>query len=295
MKILALDIGGTFIKSALVENGVATQLLEHKTNAHLGGKSVVNTAITIIKKYKGYERIGISTAGQVDSVQGIIQYAGPNIPNYTGTNIKDILTKNFGVPVAVENDVNAAALGECYFGAGKDYKDFLCLTYGTGVGGAIVIDKKIYKGSCFAAGEFGAILVHPQDRVVGDEFSGCYERYASTTALVKKAMEYNIALTDGKTIFNQIHEQPVKAIVEDWIREIVYGLVSLTHIFNPQCIILGGGIMARSDIVDKVQLLLKDNIMRGFSDVKVKSAFLGNTAGLLGASILAQELDSQVL
>lgn len=291
MKILTLDIGGTFIKSALVENAKVSQLLEHKTNAHFGGASVVNTVIDIIKTYKGYERIGISTAGQIDSVQGVVQYAGQNIPNYTGTKLKDILTKQFAVPVAVENDVNAAALGECYFGAGQEYDNFLCLTYGTGVGGAIVMDKKIYKGASFAAGEFGGILIHPEDKVAGDKFSGCYEQYASTTALVEKAKKHDNTLIDGKIIFSRIQEQQVKEIVDAWIQEVVYGLVTLTHIFNPECIILGGGIMAQQYIVDKIQILLYDTIIDSFADVKIRGAFLKNTAGLLGAYIIAQAID----
>ena len=98
----------------------------------------------------------------------------------------------FHVPVTVENDVNAAAMGEAIYGAGKDYKQFLMLTYGTGVGGATVTDKEVYYGSSYSASEFGAIITHSDVRLAGnDYFDGCYEKYASTTGLVKMAMEYN--------------------------------------------------------------------------------------------------------
>lgn len=142
-----------------------------------------------------------------------------------------MMEERFHVPAAVENDVNAAALGEANFGAGREFSDFLCLTYGTGVGGAIVIDHKIYKGSNFSAGEFGGIVIHPQDRNASqDIFSGCYERYASTTALVQNAMLLDEGLCNGRKIFERRGEDKVAEIIDAWIEEIVLGLVSLTHI-----------------------------------------------------------------
>ena len=94
----------------------------------------------------------------MNSKEGYIRYANENIPGYTGMRIRDILEEEFHVPVAVENDVNAAAIGEGRFGAGKDMEDFLCITYGTGVGGAVVIGKEIYRGDSFSAGEFLSLI-----------------------------------------------------------------------------------------------------------------------------------------
>lgn len=113
--------------------------------------------------------------------------------------------------------MNAAALGEGRFGAGRDQKDFLCITYGTGVGGAIVMDGEVYTGSAFSAGEFGGIVVHPEARRPGQPFSGCYEKYASTTALVRMAREYDSSLDTGRKIFARIQEKGVKAVVDRWI------------------------------------------------------------------------------
>mgnify|MGYP000622865576 CR=1 FL=1 len=137
-------------------------LKEWDTNASRGGACLMARAVAILHTYGDFDAIGISTAGQVDSEQGSIYYANDNIPGYTGTKIRDILEAEFGVPVAVENDVNAAALGELYFGAAKGAENFLCLTYGTGVGGAIVIDGSIYPGSTWSGGSFGGILTHPE-------------------------------------------------------------------------------------------------------------------------------------
>lgn len=291
MNIAVLDIGGTSIKSGIYRNGILEEKKETPTEAYLGGAHVMEKAIEILKTYKDFDRIGISTAGQVDSQKGVIRYANSNIPGYTGTDVRGIISQTFGVPASVENDVNAAALGEAFYGAGKDFKDFLCLTYGTGVGGAIVIDKEIYTGDCFSAGEFGAMLVHPEDRnPEEDMFSGCYERYASTTALVKKVQKVFPELDNGRAIFARINEPEIQNLVDEWIDEIVYGLTSLIHIFNPPCIVLGGGIMKQEYILDKLQKKLYNNIMPSFRNVHIVTASLGNDAGMLGAVRIAEQL-----
>lgn len=291
MKIAVLDIGGTSIKSGEFTEGRLYNIRETDTNAQKGGAWVMERAMEILDQYQGFDRIGISTAGQVDSSKGSIRYANSNIPGYTGMEVKRMMEERFHVPAAVENDVNAAALGEANFGAGREFSDFLCLTYGTGVGGAIVIDHKIYKGSNFSAGEFGGIVIHPQDRNASqDIFSGCYERYASTTALVQNAMLLDESFCNGRKIFERRGEDKVAEIIDAWIEEIVLGLVSLTHIFNPSCIILGGGVMKQKYILDKICNILYNNVMESYRDVNIRQAQLGNTAGLLGAVQIALDL-----
>lgn len=289
-RIAALDIGGTSIKSGYWNGAELTDVREQDTNASLGGACVMERVKEILHGYGEFDAVGISTAGQVDSEKGCIRYANENIPGYTGTKIRGILEAEFGVPVAVENDVNAAAVGEAWLGAGKPYRDFLCITYGTGVGGAIVIDKKIYTGSMFSAGEFGGILIHPEARKPGEPFSGCYEKFASTTALVRMAGELDAGLTNGRMIFARIDEPEVRAVVDRWIDEIVYGLISVIHIFNPSCIVLGGGVMAQPYIIEQVRIRTKQEIMDSFCNVELKAAELGNRAGLLGAVYLADSL-----
>lgn len=289
MRIAALDIGGTSIKSGIWDGSDTVGLREQATNAKNGGRYVMERAVEILKQYENFDAVGISTAGQVNSAEGSIRYANENIPGYTGMKVRDILEAEFGVPVAVENDVNAAALGECRFGAGRDQDDFLCITYGTGVGGAIIIDKKIYTGSACSAGEFGGIMVHPEDSVYGEPFCGCYEKYASTTALVRKAMAYNRELDNGRKIFSRLDDPKVREIINSWIDEIVYGLISVIHIFNPSCIVLGGGVMAQPYILDEVKKKTSVRIMSSFRGVELRQAALGNRAGLMGAAYLAGE------
>ena len=290
MAIMVLDIGGTAIKSGLYIDGELTDIRETPTEAQKGKAHVVNRAKEIITDYQqhsAFERIGISTAGQVDPVRGEIIYANENIPGYTGTKLKEIMEQQFHVPACVENDVNAAAIGESVFGAGKGYKEFVCLTYGTGVGGAIFTNGKLYTGSSFSAGEFGAIVTHPEARFAGQNiFSGCYEEYASTTALVKNAKRFDSSLSNGRKIFERFDEPDVKALVDRWILEIVYGLTTIIHILNPECAILGGGIMEQPYVLEQLREKLYSNLIASFRQVKIEKAALGNHAGRLGAAVL---------
>ena len=291
MKILVFDIGGTSIKHGYCIDNTLQEIQETPTDAKKGGRHVIDTVISLIKEQEGYDAIGISTAGQVNAEKGSIIYANSNIPGYTGMQIREELEALFHVPVAVENDVNSAALGEAIYGAGRAYENFLCLTYGTGVGGAIIQNQTVYHGSSFSAAEFGAIVTHSEERKGKTDFyDGCYERYASTTALVKKAMEYDSSLDNGRKIFAHIDDPNVMDILDAWVDEIMMGLATLTHIFNPSCIIVGGGIMVQPLVIEKIHEKMDQYIMPSFAHVKIIPAELGNSAGLLGAHHLAVKL-----
>ena len=290
MKILVFDIGGTSIKYGYCVDGRLVEVKETPTEAKKGGRHIVDRLVELVSLQEGYDAIGISTAGQVNADEGFIIYANENIPNYTGIRIREELEQRFHVPVKVENDVNAAAMGEAVYGAGRSYGDFLCLTYGTGVGGAIVRDKKVYYGSSFSAAEFGAIVTHAEEKInQRDFFDGCYERYASTTALVKMAMEYDPQLDNGRKIFANLQDPKVMEILDRWVDEIMLGLATLTHIFNPACIVLGGGVMVQPLIMEMIHKKMHKYIMPSFTHVDIRSAELGNSAGLLGAYHLAEQ------
>lgn len=294
MRIMTLDIGGTSIKSAFCQDGQLSAADETPTQAGMGGAHVIGRAIEIIHKYAEhtpFDRIGISTAGQVDPVRGRIIYANKNIPGYTGTEIRRTMEREFGVLTAVANDVNAAAVGEAHFGAGRGERNFACLTYGTGVGGALYLNGELYPGSSFSAGEFGALIIHPEDRhPEEDMYSGCYEKYASATALVQRAMELDPSLDNGRRIFSQIQDPAVRRIVDSWITEILFGLVTITHMINPSCLILGGGVMEQDYVLEQIRLRLPELIMPSFRHVQLRRAELGNRAGLLGAAVCAEQL-----
>ncbi|MDD2971169.1 MAG: ROK family protein [Lachnospiraceae bacterium] len=291
MRIAVIDVGGTNMKSGIFQDGELVECREWDTQAKSGGAHVLGRMLEILEQYSDFQAVGISTAGQVNAKEGAIIYANDNIPGYTGIRIRDAIEARFHVPVAVDNDVNCAALGEAVHGAGAGDKDFLCLTYGTGVGGAIIMDHKVYCGADFSAAEFGGIVVHPEAREPEkDMFSGCYERYASTTALVRRAQEQFPEIGNGRDLFARIGEPEIRAILDQWILEITYGLATLIHIFNPSLIVLGGGIMEQSMILEGVKKGVRGQTMPSFHNVRIVQAKLGNKAGMLGAAENAKRI-----
>ena len=295
MRIVVMDIGGTAIKTGIWNDVTLSEQKEWDTNAKQGGTYLIERVKKILHSYGIFDAIGISTAGQVNTTDGSIYYANDNIPNYTGMQVKKILEEEFNVPVGIENDVNAAALGELHFGAGKGLQNFLCITYGTGVGGAIIIDGKVYSGATYSGGGFGGILLHPEQMQKDVEFSGCYEKCASATALVKKAIEVDASLTNGRKIFESFDRPAIKAIIDAWIDEIVYGLVTLIHIFNPSDILLGGGILAQPYVSSEVTKRVNEKVSPGFLGTNIRQTALGNQAGMMGAAFLAkQEIEKNI-
>lgn len=290
MKNLVFDIGGTSIKYGVCQDNALTDMKELPTNAEKGGAHILKTVISLIQAHTDFDAIGISTAGQVHAKDGFIIYANQNIPDYTGIQYKKTLEEMFHVPVAVENDVNAAALGEAVYGAGQNYSQFLMLTYGTGVGGAVINNREVYHGSSYSASEFGAMITHSDARLSGsDFFDGCYERYASTTGLVQMIKPYRPELDTGRKIFQALSDDTVVDIIDKWVNEIMLGLATLAHIYNPSCIILGGGIMAQPLILQKIEEKKSRFIMPSFAHVQIIAAALGNSAGVLGANYLATQ------
>ena len=290
MNILAIDIGGTSIKSGLWNGSSLEQTKETDTQAALGAVHMMERVRELIRSYRYYAAIGISTAGEVNTDDGSIYYANSNIPGYTGMQVKRMLEEEFLVPVAVENDVNAAALGELWKGAAKGNPDFLCLTYGTGVGGSIVIAGSVYAGSSFSAGSFGGIVIHPELTTADDLLAGCYERCASTTGLVKRVKLIDGTLDNGRKIFANLHRAEIRSQVDLWIDDICTGLVTLISIFNPMRIILGGGVMAQDYVITEVRRKTLERVAPGLRGVQIVPAMLSNSAGMIGAVSLASKL-----
>lgn len=283
MRILTFDIGGTLIKSAVYDE--ASGLLDFREHPYprIGADGVMDVLRQEIRKNE-FDAIGISTAGLVDPEKGEIIFCSSAIPGYTGTRLKAILESETGRPVFVMNDVNAAALGEGAFGAGKGYKDYICLTFGTSIGGAIVINNEIYGGKNGYAGEIGHTVTHlgGKDCICGGK--GCYTEYASVTALLDRCRAVDPRIRTGFDVFARRDDPHIQAEIDGWIDEIVLGLTTVCHIFDPPAIILGGGVMENEYLPREIERKLQKAVMPGYETVRVLSATLGNRAGLMGAA-----------
>ena len=239
---VAIDIGGTNIKYGLInEAETLVEAHEMPTEAHKGGPGILQKVEGIVAAYleKGaLVGICISSAGMVDPDKGEIFYAGPQIPNYAGTQFKKVLEEKFSLPCEIENDVNCAGLAEAMSGSGKGAKIALCLTIGTGIGGCLVVDGQVFHGFSNSACEVG--YLHLPD--------GAFQDVASTTALVNYVAELHgedAEHWNGRRIFKEATEGN-KLCIEGIDRMVGYlgqGIANICYVVNPEVVILGGGIM----------------------------------------------------
>ena len=287
-RIGALDIGGTNIKACLFQGGIPVCRDETPTPAREGAHRVLARAAELLGSMGAFDALGVSTTGQVDPASGVIRYANENMPGYTGTKVKAFFEERFSVPTAVINDVYAAALGEGTYGSVKGETDYICLTYGTGIGGGVILNGKPYYGAGSSAGVMlGGLITHPEDRNVQDAFSGTYERYGATTALVDRAKTIAPELDSGRRIFAELPgNEALLSQVNDWLREVALGICTLVHAYNVPCVVLGGGIMEQPYVFREVKNTAEKFLIPGFRGVRILQAGLGNMAGLYGAASL---------
>lgn len=295
LRIAALDIGGTNIKACLFEDNEIINRITVKTLAERGANKVLESAAALLNDFRPFDAVGVSTAGQVDPESGIIQYANSNLPGYTGMDVRSYFEQRFSVPVAVVNDVYAAAIGEGISGAASGQGDYICVTYGTGIGGGVILGGKPYYGAGPSAGVMlGGLITHAEAISPEDPFSGSYERYASASALVSVAKKSDPALVDGRTIFDRLGELPVQAVVDCWLDEVATGLCTLIHTLNIPYVILGGGVMEQPYAIEGTIQRVSSRLIPGFRGVHIVKAKLGNSAGLYGAAHLAQQAEFAV-
>ncbi|HML48290.1 MAG TPA: ROK family protein [Clostridia bacterium] len=289
MRILTLDVGGTAIKSALMEEqGALIEERESPSGADI--EAMVRAMIRVARSYGDYAAVGVSMTGQVDGRTGRVAFCSEGEAGAGGTPVAQRLQEQLHCPVVVENDANAAALGEARFGAGRGVRDFLCVTLGTGIGGGLILDGKLYAGVHGIAGEIGHMPIHAGGELCRCGLRGCYEHYASTTALVRAAHAVDPALENGREVFERREKDAqLQAAIDRWIGEIAYGLVVLTHTLNPERIALGGGVMGQAYILEQLRALVPLQLMPNFRSVELVRAQLGYRAGMYGAYALALE------
>ncbi len=228
--------------------------------------------------------IAVSTAGIVDSKNGVIVYAYPKvIPGYTGTKLKYILEEDFRIPCCVENDVNCAALGEMWLGAGKGKSSLFCMTVGTSIGGCGILDKKLIRGASNAAGEIANMRVT----------KGLLHEWASTTKLIQDVKEAKgigeneLDKLDGKQIFEWAKngDDDAKSAIYNLVQNLADGITNVAAILNPEIFILGGGIMLQKDYLKPLidDAMKKRLFVDVYNNTEIAFAKLGNDAGMLGA------------
>ena len=313
-RYFALDIGGTKTKYALLgEKGEILSTYEKDTEAQRGGSFILENvkgeirrvleelkgeltegaedgkeaAATVEQKVEAKVEsllagICISTAGMVDEIRGEIIHAGPQIPEYKGCKWKEEIERTFSIPCEVENDVKCAGLGEYSFGSGKGTSSMLCLTIGTGIGGSFILNGEVYHGTSHSAMEIGYMQIP----------GGMFQRMASTSALVKRVASRKgeaEELWNGKRIFEEVAKED-KICLEELDRlcdALSIGLSNLCYAFNPECIVLGGGIMEQKEILlPKIWGHLQEHLVPIVAEnTRLLAASLGNRAGLLGAYV----------
>lgn len=303
---LGIDIGGTAVKFGLVDEdgNMVSKVSEYPVRFDNYETPIIETVVKSArlfmeansKSFTEIAGIGVSATGGINSKLGIVEGSAGHIKNWEGTNIKERLESEFGVKTEALNDANAAALGEMWKGAARGKDNVVVMTIGTGVGGGIIVDSKILLGTKGFAGEIGHIPVNVDGEDCSCGNKGCIEHYGSTSALVRNVKEAVISgeikgieagKVDGRLIFKEVAagNDTVKKYVDEWISYISATLVGLVHIFNPEMIILGGGVSRQKELfVDKVRERVLHGVMPNFAiGLTVEAAKLGNDAGIIGA------------
>ena len=311
---IGIDVGGTNVKIALVnDEGQIIYSNSVPTRAEMGYEYTVNNIKQAIYELlketkletKDIQGIGFGFPGQVDYKEGIVRNA-PNIPGWVEIPIAKIFEDEFNIPTRVDNDVRCAALGELNYGAGKGCENLICITVGTGIGSGLIINGKLARGASNAAGEIGHIKLQMNDGpICGCGDTGCFEAFASGPAIVAMAEEY---IKGGKAtkyremagsnpITPYIVSEAAKAgdpvakriftIIGEYLG---IGLAGVVNLLNPEKIIIGGGVADAGEIlINPLVETLKKRAMKIAGDtVQVVPAQLGNTAGVIGASLLIE-------
>lgn len=284
---IGIDIGGTKIDGILAnENGKVLKRYRIKTQAHKSKAVIINNIIEVIKKLKTgkIEGIGIGVAGVIDEKGSIL--FNPNIKNLEGVNIIKDLKKKLNHKFYITNDANCFALGESLFGAGKKAKNIVGVTFGTGIGNGIIINKKLYTGSHGGAGEFGHSIINPDGLKCKCGLKGDFESFCSGPSIVKRYYKAGgkIKNTDPKKIFNS-DEEIAKKIMKETYKYLGIGLANIINALDPDLIVLGGKV-SNLDFYKEVNKQVKKYANKGVSKkVKVVKHKLIDS-GALGAAAL---------
>ncbi len=314
---IGVDLGGTNIKFGVVSDKgdvihkdvLSAQVSLGRDAILVNIGSAVSNALSFARK-KGIQikGLGAGSPGTVNLKTGKIEGSCPNLPQMVDVNLKRYLSDSFELPVCVDNDANVMALAEFRFGAGRGFRNVLCVTIGTGIGGGIILDGELFHGSDFAGAEFGHMTISHNGRRCNCGGVGCLEMYASAPAVVKdakrllrrdrksiihKLIDGDLERVTTKVIFHAEKEGDVLAaqIVNQACAYLGAGIASAVNLLNPQVVVIGGGVSQGG--VSFIRRIEKEVKRRAFPsatrNLKVVRAKLGNDAGFIGAAMLCAQ------
>ncbi len=309
---IGVDVGGTKVLGGVVDELGAVLRTARRDTPREGGSALTQAIADVAKELMAdftIDSVGVSAAGFVSSDRKTM-LATPNIAGWNGVDLDYELTSLIGLPVVIENDANAAAWGEARFGAGRGKEHMLMLTVGTGIGGGIVVNGDLYRGAFGIAAEIGHIRVVPEGHLCGCGARGCFEQYGSGNALMRHAREAIAASPDiarnllsrgdgtlegltGKAITDAARDGDAVALAAfnttgQWLGA---GIASLSVILDPECVVIGGGVIDAGDIL---LAPIRSGLERYMPFAgkhpypEIIAASLGNEAGLVGVADLAR-------
>ncbi|WP_010270945.1 ROK family protein [Paenibacillus senegalensis] len=286
---LGIDLGGTGIKGAVVNReGELKYQLSVRTPVEEGREGILRALFSLITElmHEAQEPvagIGIGSAGRIDPVTGTI-LAAANLPGCAGTPLAKLIHEKFGIPVHVDNDVNAAAIGELWAGALGDIQSFAFVALGTGVGGALVNEGRLIYGERGAAGEVGHMILKPGGTLCGCGQRGCLEQYVSGTALNRAAQAVHPEWNSHRLIQQCAEGHPAALeVIDQFVKDLSSALITLHNLLDPGAIVLGGGLTASSSVWwSRLEEAL--SAMSPKKSVTVRAAQAGNQAGMIGAA-----------
>ncbi len=298
--IIGIDLGGTQTKFGLVSS--RTGLLEQGSAATpAGGRDVLlahlgRVAVECLERARGSgfrpSLAGIATAGWVNPGDGSVVYATENLPGWTGTGIAAALHPRLGIPVAVENDANALAVAERWFGAGREVDNFVCVTLGTGVGGGCYVNGRLNHGAHFFANAIGHVMVERDGLPCTCGLRGCLEPYANSAALLRYGASGGYADAAALIHAASAGEEPACRAIRTQAGYLAAGLASIIHLLDPERIILSGGLAQENPLLfQELEAALRGRVTAWpRRRLSLMASPLGYHGGVLGAAACALEM-----
>ncbi len=300
---IGIDFGGTTIKSGLVGDG---QILKRghliDTQHHQGPESLLNEIVAVIQELRaaepGVSAIGVGVPGLVDSVNGIVHEL-TNVPGWQDVNLRNLLHERTGLYITIENDANAMAYGEWTYGAAKGGVHVVCITLGTGVGGALILDGRLYRGAQLGAGEIGHMSIDYRGKPGAHNNPGDLEEYVGNRQIAARAVKRYAAAGQQKDAQHCTPRDLAEAAMagdsvasqlwEDMGEELGAALASVVWILNPDTIVIGGGVANAGDLIfEPVRRTIRNRTQKViYEHLRVVPATLGNDAGIIGNAVLA--------